>query len=180
MTAPTAAQIREWSKVDFNTLGFSDDADLQVLVDRSVTLFAQITGRPVDATMPVEYDRAVEQVIQRMVEVLAFQAQQEYVETLSDFQLIASFSAGSYSETRRSLTEIKDARMLVADPALNALLLTLLTPDMQDFWIGWWSGQIPPGFEVTEVAWMLGSGFDHPAQYPYGAEPITNYGPWSW
>lgn len=176
MTRPTAAEVREWSRVDFGSLGFADDADLQVLVDRSNALFEQITGRPLDATMPSSMEPLAQQAVQRMVEILAFQSTQEFIETLSDFQLIASFSAGSYSENRRSLTEVRDARMLTADPGLNTLLVGLLTPDQADFWLGWWTGKAGPGFEITEVEWMYGSGFDE----PWAADPVTGatYGPW--
>ncbi len=165
--------------MDFGTLGFVDDPSLQTLVDRATALFEAMTGRVLDATMPSGFDRMVEQVVQRMVEILAFQAQQDYVETLSDFQLIASFSAGSYSESRRGLKEVQEAKMLVADPALNSMMMLLLTPDQRDFWDAWWTGEIPPSFEVTEVDWS--------GQYAAGrswyaggwGEPIFNNGPWS-
>lgn len=185
MTSPTAAEIREWSKVDFGALGYADDDALQLLIDRSAALFTQITFRPIDASLPTTLETVVNQVVQRMTEILAFQSQQDFVETLSDFQLISSFTAGPYSETRRSLTEIKEAKMLTADPALNTLLMTLLTPDAMDFWLGWWSGENPPAFEVTEVDWTFGSGFDTPWRAdPYGSyadgETGATVGPWSW
>ena len=79
--------------------------------------------------------------------------QPDQIETISDFLVISSFSAGSYSETRRSLTELKDARMMTGDPVLNTMLKALMTPDRLDWWIGWWTGVNAPAYAVTEMGW---------------------------
>lgn len=176
MDVPTPEQITTWSRVDFDTLGFDTDEKLQVLIDRASGWFTSITGRPVDSTMPDGFVDMTNQALQRMVEMSAYQAQPDAIETLADFMTIGSFSAGSYSETRRGLEEVQKAKMITGDPYLNQLLMGLLTPDQLDWWLSWWSGENPPWFEVTEVAWGLsGRG--------YGPDvPITGatYGPWSW
>lgn len=177
MDAPDAEAVRGWSKVDFDSLGYADDTDLQVLVDRASAMYVQITGRPMDSTMPVEFAPLAEQATQRMTEILAFQAQQDYAETLSDFQLLSNFSAGPYSETRRSLTEIRGAPMLVGDPGLNAALFASMTPERYEFWYGWLTGNNPPAFEITEVDWGNYSGYPE-----LGIDPLTGVpmygGPW--
>lgn len=153
MVAPTAAEVRGWSKLDFDALGY-DDTQLQVLVDRSVANFANTTGRPVDSNIPTEIVPLVQQAIQGLTEQAAYRAQEDNLETLSDFDLISTFSAGPYSETRRSPDEMMKARMINAWPWLNRLLWDLLTPDKYDYWVFFFSGQLAPSFAVTEMNWF--------------------------
>jgi hypothetical protein len=98
-----------------------------------------------------------------MSQQLAMQATPEYLETLSDFDHIQSFSAGPYSETRRSPGDAMKARMLNAWPWLSDLLWRMLTPDQYDYWISFFSGDNAPAFAVTEVDWsdtgLLGDGY---------------------
>lgn len=152
MVAPTAAEVREWSQLDFGGLGYSDDTTLGVLVTRATAMFCQQTGR-VLSEVPVEYEPLVQQAIQGLTEQAAFRAQQDNLETLSDFDLISSFSAGPYNESRRSLDEMHKARMINAWPWLNRLLWDLLTPDKYDYWVFFFSAQNAPAFAVTEMDW---------------------------
>jgi hypothetical protein len=175
VTTPSVDDIKAWSAVDFANL-VPDDGVLQVLIDRAVGWFQQITGRVVDDTMPSEFEATTREALQRMVEVAAYQRQPDQIETVADFMLISSFSAGSYSETRRGLDEIAKAKAITGDPYLNSLLLGLLTPDQMDWWLAWWSGENPPAFEVTEVDWGLRSILVHPDEMITGA----TYGVWSW
>jgi hypothetical protein len=154
VVAPTAANVRGWSKIDFDALGYTDDATLQVLVDRAVANFYNTTGRPVDSSVPTELAPLVEQAIQGLTEQAAYRAQEDNLETLSDFDLISSFNAGPYSETRRSPDEMMKARMINAWPWLNRLLWDLLTPDKYDYWVFFFSGQLAPAFAITEVNWF--------------------------
>lgn len=153
MDAPTAAQVRGWSKLDFDVLGYSDDADLQVLVDRANANFYNTTGRGF-ASIPAELEPLVGQAVQGLTEQAAYRAQEDNLETLSDFDLISSFGAGPYNETRRSPDEMMKARMINAWPWLNRLLWDLLTPEKYDYWVFFFSGQIAPAFQVTEMNWF--------------------------
>lgn len=153
MVAPTVEEMREWSKLDFGALGYADDAALQVLVDRSVANFYNTTGRKL-AKVPTELEPLVQQAIQGLTEQAAFRAQADNLETLSDFDLISTFSAGPYSETRRSPDEMMKARMINAWPWLNRLLWDLLTPEKYDYWTFFFSGQFAPAFAVTEMNWF--------------------------
>lgn len=122
---PTAADIRRWSKVDFDDLDFEiiDDTDrLERPVERANIWLQHTTGRIFallsipNAKEPEETDEAfaervleaewlissMQLAVQMLVEYAVFLAQPEHAETASDFNQIQSFSAGSYSETRRS------------------------------------------------------------------------------
>lgn len=178
MTTPTATQIKDRSQVDFASLGYATDEQLDRLIAAVVPILEWITGRTM-ATMPSNLEETVLLCISRMVAVLAYQEQPEQIETVADFLLLSSFTAGSYSETRRSLTELRDAKLISGDPILNGFLMGLLTPDQLDWWMGWWSGENAPAFEITEVDWSS-SRYGNYDDAPWMSEPIINYGPWSW
>jgi hypothetical protein len=177
---PTAADIREWSKVDFDSLTYSDDADLQLVIDRATDYITWMCGRPCDDTLPTQYERVYAQAVQYKTEDMAFIDQPENVETIGDFMLISSFSAGSYSETRRGLEELAKAKLIDADPRLSSLLWGLMTDDKRDFWEDWLASVNAPAFEVTEVDWSLthlgsyGPGMASDAAYT----PVDAYGIW--
>jgi hypothetical protein len=179
VTTPTAAEIRERSQVDFGTLGYEKDEELDRLIASVVPMFTWITGRTLDA-MPPELEEAVTLCIERMVAVLAYQEQPEQIATISDFLVLSSFSAGSYSESRRSLTELKEARMISGDPVLNGMLLGLMDPERLDFWLAWWDDENAPFFAVTEVAWGLTGVGVYRDDVPWLVEPIINLDAWSW
>ena len=152
MVAPTASEVRGWSKVNFVALGYAANADLQVLVDRANANFFLTTGREF-ATLPTELVPLVQQSVQGLTEQSAYRAQEDNIETLSDFDLISSFGAGPYNETRRSPEEMMKARMINAWPWLNRLLWDLLTPEKYDYWTFFFSGEFAPAFAVTEMNW---------------------------
>ena len=153
MARPTVAEIRQWSKVDFGELTYADDADLQVLIDRSADYVEWATGREMDDSLPPEYAGMMDQAVQYKTEALAYQNQPDIVETVADFMLLSSFSVGEYSETRRSLTELKEAGMIDADPRLNQLLWACMTDDKRAFWEDFLSDENAPAFSVTEIDW---------------------------
>ena len=150
----------------------------KVVKTRRHWMFSWITGRPVDDTMPSQYEELTTLALSRMTATLAYQEQPEQIETIADFLVLTSFSAGAYSETRRSLTELRDAKLISGDPILNGMLMPLLTDERLEWWFSWWTGVTPPAFEVTEVnwdgTWIL------PRDWPYMAEPIVNMDAWSW
>ena len=188
MAVPTAADIRDWSKVDFDSLGFEDDPALQRLIDRALGLFTRWTGQSWSTggvysnLAPAQGTEALAAgVLQTLTEFLAFRSQEDIAETLSDFDLISSFSAGSYSETRRGGKDAADASRAL----LGNLLWPLMTDDKQDEWLALTQGVNAPAFGVTEVDWS-GQGLLDPRQAgllrgglpddPY--PPITDFGPW--
>lgn len=161
MIAPTATEVRGWSKLNFAELGFADDPSLGRLVAVATATLLKITGLKL-ADVPEEQKPLVEMAVQGLTEQLAYQAQESNLETLSDFDLIKSFSVGPYSETRRDAEDAAKARKLNAWPWLSDLLWGLLTPDQYDYWIAFFGGDAPPAFSVTEMDWSAYEGLDYP------------------
>lgn len=153
METPTFETIQALSMVEM-----SSAKNGQFLVDVAVNFVEGVTGRKLDASMPTEFDEIALAVVQRLTEVSFYQSSPDFIETISDFGIIASFSAGNYSETRRGLDELRKSGMVVPDPYLNSLLWGLMTPDKQDEWIAWTTGKPLPDFEVTEIAWNADAG----------------------
>lgn len=176
MIAPTAAWIEENSDVDFASLGngwLAADGAVQRLVDVQVAFLEWATGRPL-ATMPPEFERLAEQALIYLVENSAQQSTADISETMGDFALIQSFSAGPYNESRRGLDELRKSGLIVADPRLHGLLWALLTDERRDVWMEWLSGVIAPAFEITDVNWadsfidpLGGRGVWEDGVYPY-------------
>jgi hypothetical protein len=172
VTRPTVEEIRQWSKVDFDSLGYADDADLQLVIDRAGDYIEWMSGRTMDDALDPKYDRVMAQVVQYKTEDMAHIDQPENVETVGDFMLISSFSAGSYSETRRGLEELAKAKLIDGDPRISSLLWGLMTDDKRDFWEDWMASVNAPAFEVTEVDWSM----THLGSYaPYSSGVSTGY-----
>lgn len=155
MVAPTGTDIWALSKVDFPTLGYADAAELDPIVAIGVASLIKITGIDL-STVPTDEEPLVTQAVRGLTEQTAYQSSPDIIETLSDWDLIQSFSAGPYSETRRSPADAFKARMLNAWPWLNSLLWNLLTSDRYDYWIQFFSGQNAPAVAVQEVDWSGG------------------------
>lgn len=160
MIAPTATEIHEWSQVDFDRLGFAGER-LERLIASVWAWLGSATGQNL-AVMADDWALVpsgasarplIEMVVQRKVEVMANQLTPDQAETLADFKLISTFSAGGYSETRRNLDELRKNVLIDADPLVNEALWPLMTPDQQDIWLGWLNGVNAPAFEITHVDW---------------------------
>lgn len=182
MDRPTGADLQEWSKLDFAELEYSDDAALDMLVEQACVYVEHVTGRglsspPVGSVggvklveMPDDLVALAQQAVRMRTEQVALQAQPDYVETAAD-DLVSSFSAGAYSETRRDAPR-KDAKRMNSWAALQEILLLLCTPDRYDFWLAWMDGVHAPAFAVSEVAWGYPSS-------PFGAGvPVDWDLPW--
>ena len=172
----TAAEVREWSKVDFAGLDYplpeSGTDPLQRLVNRAIEYVVRVTGHgtvPISASLRYTWEEAV----QRRTEQLAYKQQEDEVETAADFELINNFSAGSYSETRRNMGETDAKRQINPWPLLHELLWALATEDARDEWIEYWNnadGKTAPAFEVTEMDWnYFGPAGDY--LYPSDIDP---------
>lgn len=111
----TAAQIRTWSKVDFDDLGYDaptgDDEDpLDVLIRRSeADLRATCDLNLADLTGDDWRVPFVEEVLQALVEYRVGAYQGDVAETGADYDMIQSFGAGGYNETRRSINAGQNA-----------------------------------------------------------------------
>src|SRR5580765_3242459 len=134
-TPPDAAYVRAHSKVDFSDpdLGYpveSPDDLFQEVVDQAVSYIESVTARPYigGAPIPVSYVPLMAQAVRMRTEQIVQESQATNVENVGDFDMISSFTAGAYSETRRGLADANEmkAGMLNPWPALNRLLWLLL------------------------------------------------------
>lgn len=169
MDQPTAADVRTWGlpNTPWAEWGYVEGLTPDSL-ERVTAAAAQqtlnVTGWGTWGAVPPQNEPLLEHAVTIMTQMFAAQSTPEYLETLSDFDLIQSFSAGSYSETRRSVDEAIKAKMLAAWPAAHAALFAAMTPDARDAYLAYLNGANVPGFETTEVLWG-GS--------PYGVDPET-------
>lgn len=157
MITPTASDVRLWSNLDWGELGYPEvdpDVRLQVLVDRAVAYVQGITGRILDPSFdgPAWLEPIAQQCVQLRTEQIGYESQPDYLETAND-DVVASFSAGSYSETRVDPLKRASMHVLNANPALNRALWTVMTPDMVDNWTAILSGKPVPAFAVSETDW---------------------------
>ena len=137
---PTVDDLKTWSRVDFGSLDapYTDD-DLQVRIDRACSYLFAYTGRPMDTTMPPPLVNIAEEAVQLRVEQMCFQEQPDYVETGND-DLIQSFTAGNYSESRHEPGRQRYAGATTGIPEmnpngiLNRDMWLLCTPEMQEYW----------------------------------------------
>lgn len=164
MVTPTATQIRGWSKVEWATLGYdvATPDPLDELIARAEAWIGSVTGRAM-ADVPVALEPTMRRAVQLHVEVQAFESQNDFAETAAD-NVVASFSAGSYSEQHVDPIKRAQARMLSQNPALASSLWELMTDEKRDEWQYLLTGIQAPGFAVSEV--------DYPGWYgPYEPAP---------
>jgi hypothetical protein len=168
---PTVAQIDSWSRIDFGSLDDPfTDADLQIRLDRAIAYLEATTGRLFDDSMPGPLVPIAQEATQLRIEQMVMQEQEDYTETVNNDQ-VQSFTAGNYSESRRSprdrytglttgLPEIN------SNPWLNRDIWLLCTSDMRMYWTATLQGQsavsLIPSFAVTEADWGNYDGL-----YPY-------------
>lgn len=175
---PTVTVFKSWSRVDYSSLDapYTDD-DLQFQLDRTCAYLAAVTGRPFDDSMPPPLVPISQDAIQISVEQTVFKSQPDYVETAAD-DLIQSFSAGNYSESRHEPGRSRFAGLTTGlppidpNPQLNRDIWLLCTPQMQDYWRFILQNQGAPAIEVTEADWGNYDGL-----YPYSFGVGAFHGP---
>jgi hypothetical protein len=154
VNAPSADDIKGWTELD--TFTGAPAPRQERLTAIAISMFKRITGVTDFAAVAADDEPLAQQAITGLAELLTYQTSPEYMDTLSDWDLISSFSAGPYSETHRNPEEARKARLLVAWPWLSDLLWGLLTPERYDYWVSFFGGQNAPAFAVTEVDWSAG------------------------
>src|SRR4051812_42789835 len=150
MTEPDTATIVGQSK--YEGLTGASSQDQEVYVRAAKASFLNITGWTWE-TLPPGKEPLAEMSVRGLAEQVAIQTSPEIIETLADWDLIASFSAGQYSETRRSAEDAFKARELNPWPWLNQLLWGLLEPNKFDWWRTFFSGENPPAWGIQSVTW---------------------------
>lgn len=187
---PTAADVRGWSKVDFSDseIGYPPPSggasdSLQFVVDQAVAYVAQVTARNVDGTMPTVLVPVAQAAVLRRTEQLVQMSREDNVETAGEVDLVQSFSAGAYEETRRDTSSKQNGPSTLNPwPELERILWLLLTEtpdeiaaggnptvsDRRDYW-RWILGQGSqlPAWETVEVDWSRsGDVFTYAGIYP--------------
>lgn len=187
MTPLDAEEIRLASKVDFEGRGFAADETpetLQDYIDEANAYLPFVTGRQL-ATMPVPLEGIAKRVIRMRVEQNVMTGTDEIAETASDFDLIGSFTAGSYTETRRTTGYKEQFPQINSWPEINRMLWGLMNtsayPDdavdaMYEYWMMLLNNITRPAWEIVEVDWGRGLGLAGEGSYGLGSGlPIENW-----
>lgn len=146
---------------DFDALGYpeGDPDPLQARVDESVAMLRRFTGWAL-ADVVVEDEPLFKRAITLLTYLSAAETTVDRLDTLADFDLLKSFGAGSYNETRRDPDEMFKARMLVPWAALNTLLWDLMTDDARAKWDEFFAGGMVPSFAIGNEAWLMTGDID--------------------
>lgn len=147
MNAPTASEVEGWSQVNWGRLG----ADLEVLVPRANAYIEYVTGQTW-AAMPTNLEKLAQQAAQMRTEQIGIQGRHGHAESAAENEVVQSFSAGLYSESRRDTRSVV-SKVVNTWPSLDELLWMLMTDDRRAYWLGWISGETVPDWGVVEVNW---------------------------
>ena len=124
---PTAEDIRAESKIIFEEYGYGvpapgDPDPLDHVVQESAMEFRGLTGIDLSSPTMLTDKRAplIRKAIRMLTEYNAVRSTPEILETVADFDLLSSMSVGSYSETRRSISAMRQIKH--PHPGINSLL----------------------------------------------------------
>jgi hypothetical protein len=182
---PTVADLKTWSRIDFSSLDAPyTDADLQELINRTAAYLTAVTGTAMDGSLTPALVPIAEDAFQIRIEETVFKSQPDYVETEAD-DLIQSFTAGNYSESRHEPGRSRYTGVTTGLPSidpnarLNFDIWLLCTPQMQEYWRFVMQNQGAPAIEVTEADWGNYDGL-YPYSYGVGAfqGPLLEPGVW--
>jgi hypothetical protein len=156
----TAETIRTISQSPFAEQGYpppdppTDPDSLDLLViPAAEAMVLHYTGWDTFEGVDPASEPLVGLAMRMAVEMIAAQSTPEYLETLSDWDLIVSFSAGSYSESRRSVADALKAKAITSWPPLDHALVAAMTDEKRDEYLAWLNDTVAPGFAVTEMDW---------------------------
>lgn len=155
---PDAAYVVSASKLTWSDYGYSSNdgpGGIQELVDRAESTFWRITGQTLDQ-IDAQDAPLVRRVIQGLTEQIAMASSSDTLDTMADWDLIQSFSAGSYSETRRSADDMFKSRMLNAVPWISDALWSMLTPERYEHYLQFFTGVNTPAWQAGDVYWAEG------------------------
>lgn len=176
MIRPTAQDVRNLTPAppngtDYGALGFPvpiapDPDPLQPLVDAAIQYVEQVTGRVPIESVPDNMAALAQMAIRMRTEQFLWLLSADFVESAADSEVV-SFSAGSYSETRRSDRGRKQGEWWI-NPwgALDELLWLLMTPEKKVEWDEKIKGIVAPAFAVVSPDWDQFSVGDFPSGGP--------------
>jgi hypothetical protein len=150
MDAPTTSDIQALTRLE--ALKAADAAEADPVVAQARSEVRRFTGLSWANVTDSDDAENVKRAVRGMAELLWIQQSPETLETMADFDLVKSFSAGSYSETRRDAEDAMKAKLLVAWPWLSSLLWGLMTPEKKDEFLEQF-GDVAPAWSVSEMDW---------------------------
>jgi hypothetical protein len=157
METPTAVQMREWSLLNYDRLGYTDDPKLQRKVDQACAYVASVTGQDFAALVPrpplqeAQLASLMEQCIQLRTEQIVLQSQPDHAESAASNEVVQSFGAGLYNESRRDPNV--ERKRLNTWPQLDELLTGAMTPERFAEWEALVDNEVLPWWDVQEVNW---------------------------
>ena len=175
-TRPTAESIRALPQpttggVDWAALGYPapepytlEEDPLQPVVELAIGYMEFVTcGRPIECTPPEQFAMMMQAIQFRSVQWIAKTSPQVVEQEAAG---IASFSAGSYSETTTSQHRSTSDRWINPWPLLNELVWMLLPAECRAKWETIVDPNAPdePWFEVSSPDW---SAFSSPGDFDW-------------
>lgn len=175
MDRPTSETVRALTPAppngtDYAAFGFPppppEPDPLQPLVDASIQYLEQVTGRAPIETTPPELESLMNMAVRMRTEQFLHVTSADSVESAADSDVV-SFSAGSYSETRRTERGHREGEWWI-NPwgALDDLLWLLMTPEKRAEWEAKAKNIVEPAFAVASPDWDQFSIGDFPPGGP--------------
>jgi hypothetical protein len=128
VNAPTVTDFRNWTQLNLARYGFTTDEKLAVTLSRAIAYVMFMSGQKLEG-------------------------RPGHVTSAADNEVIQSFTAGSYSESRRDPQRRGEQRSLNTWPALDELLWMIMTPERFSYWYGVVTGTPIASFAVEEIDW---------------------------
>jgi hypothetical protein len=161
VNAPTVTDFRNWTQLNLARYGFTTDEKVAVTLSRAIAYVMFMSGQKLDALDPSitptgrveDLEPLMQQTIQMRTEQIILQGRPGHVTSAADNEVIQSFTAGSYSESRRDPQRRGEQRSLNTWPALDELLWMIMTPERFSYWYGVVTGTPIASFAVEEIDW---------------------------
>lgn len=154
MIAVTAADVRGWSKLDFDGRGYptggSDPLDIEI--ERAHAYLEDVTGQ-------VTADIASPSVLAtKWAEAVQYRTEQQVIWNSDDYagdsnESAIDISVTGYSQRRVGTKEQAPRDMINPWPKLNDLLWSLLTDDRREHWLAICGGDNGAVEVITEHGW---------------------------
>lgn len=151
-----AEALRAWAPPLFNWslygLGVADPDPLDVRASMAVGQLYAITGRTLASITSPEEVAIAQKVLAALVVIEAMGGGEAALQVLEQ-PWLKSFSAGSYSETRFSPSELGATKSPPYPPGLWALLWALMTEEKRAEWLEMLTGVHRPAGGFVDIDW---------------------------
>lgn len=155
LVLPTSLEIRARSRIDYATYPLPNPYvaagdPLNGPLAEALAYVAVMTCRDPLTDVPDALAPLALSAVRMRVEQIVMGEDPDTIETAVDDD-VQSFSAGSYSESRRARAGFLKDGMLNGWKALDRLLWLLMTAECRAAWTAEMTGESQPSFAVTEV-----------------------------